>query len=135
MPPTGKRARKGGSGTPLNPEPVLPEQEEADETHFIEKAKRKKTMSCFTEQLKEEIIEFLMNNEVLYSKRLSGFKDITRKDELWTAQTVKMNTTAEQLKTWYTRYLNVTANFSPGESGWRKHMSNPLQDCIKEFRC
>ena len=58
MPPIGKRARKGESGTPLNPEPVLSEQEEADETHSIEKAKRKKTMSCFTEQLKEAIIEF-----------------------------------------------------------------------------
>ena len=102
MPPKGKRARKGDSGTPLNPEPVLPEQEEADETPFIAKAKRKKTMSCFTEQLKEEIMEFLMNNEVLYSKSLSGFKDVTRKEELWTAQSVKMNTAAEQLKMWYT---------------------------------
>ena len=42
MPPKGERARKDKSGTPLNPEPVLPEPEEADKTPFIAKAKRKK---------------------------------------------------------------------------------------------
>ena len=54
--------------------------------------KRNKTTTSFTEADKEDIIEFLMRNEVLYSKRLAGFKDVSKKEELWAAQAVKMNT-------------------------------------------
>ena len=38
-----------------------------------------------------------MRNEVLYSKRLAGFKDVTQKEDLWAAQAAKMNTTVAQL--------------------------------------
>ena len=37
-----------------------------------QKVKRKKTVTAFTEDQNEEVIEFLMSNEVLYSKRLAG---------------------------------------------------------------
>ena len=46
-----------------------------------------------------EIIEFLIKNEVLYSKLLAGFKDVTQKGDLWAAT---IDTTVAQLKTWYT---------------------------------
>ena len=103
MPPKGTRGKKGkGKGKAVphpEPEPVQPE--ETDESYPSEKAKRKKTVTAFCEQQKEEIIEFLMRNEVLYSKRLSGFKDVTQKENLWAAQAAKMNSTVEQLKIWY----------------------------------
>lgn len=41
------------------------------------------TVTYSTEKLKEDIIEFIMrNNEILYSKRLAGFEDVTRKADL-----------------------------------------------------
>ena len=43
-----------------------------------------------------------MRNEVLYSKRLVGFKNATQKDDLWIAQAAKIHTTVSQLKIWYT---------------------------------
>ena len=105
MPPkgTGGKKGKGKAVPPPEPEPVQPEPapEETDESYPSEKAKRKKTVTAFSEQQKEEIIEFLMRNEVLYSKRLSGFKDVTQKENLWAAQAAKMNSTVEQLKIWY----------------------------------
>ena len=106
MPPKGTRGKKGKgmAAPPPEPEPVQPEPapEEAEETTPTQKAKRKKTVTAFTEKQKEEIIEFLMRNEVLYSKRLAGFKDVTQKEDLWAAQAAKMNTTVAQLKLWYT---------------------------------
>ena len=43
-----------------------------------------------------------MRNEVFYSKRLAGFKNVSRKDDLWAAQAAKINTTVAYLKIWYT---------------------------------
>ena len=43
-----------------------------------------------------------MRNEVLYSKRLAVFKDVTQKDDLWAAQAAKINTTVAWIKLWYT---------------------------------
>ena len=55
-----------------------------------QKAKRKKIVTAFTEEQKEGIIKFHMRNEVLYSKRLAGFKDVTKKEDLWAAQAAKI---------------------------------------------
>ena len=114
MPPNGTRGKKGKgkAAPPPEPEPVQPEPapeeaEEAEETTPTKKAKIKKTVTAFTEKQKEEIIEFLMRNEVLYSKRLAGFKDVTQKEDLWAAQAAKMNTTVAQLKLWYTSMRNM----------------------------
>ena len=43
------------------------------------KTKRKNVHTTFAEQQEEEIIDFLILHEVLYSKRLSGFKDVNKK--------------------------------------------------------
>ena len=43
------------------------------------KDKKKKVVTTFNEQQKEEIIEFLWQNEILYSKRLVGFQDVNKK--------------------------------------------------------
>jgi len=75
--------------------------EEASETQGGAR-KRNKTTTSFIEADKEEIIEFLMRNEVLYSKRLAGFKDVSKKKEFSAAQAVKMNTTVSELRIWYT---------------------------------
>ena len=67
MPPKGTRGKKGKGKTVLSqePEPVQPEPtpEETDDSYPSEKAKRK-TVTAFSEQQKEEIIEFLKSNEV-----------------------------------------------------------------------
>lgn len=56
-----------------------------------QKTKRKQTVTAFTEEQKEEIIEFLMRNLVFYS--LVGFKDVTHKEDLWDAQASNITTT------------------------------------------
>ncbi|XP_061784370.1 uncharacterized protein [Nerophis lumbriciformis] len=77
-----------------------PSAEEADD-EATPKAKRKRT-TAFSEEEKEEIIDFLLQHEVLYSKRLAGFKDVSKKEKLWAAQAEKMGMTVADLKTWYT---------------------------------
>ena len=72
--------RKKGKGKALVPpvlEPVDSElaQEKVDKATNV-KHKKKKIITAFTEQQKEEISKFLMQNEILYSKRLAGFKGV-----------------------------------------------------------
>ena len=68
---------------PVDPEAPPPvdleaAHEEVDKTTYA-KSKRKKVQTTFTEQQKEEIIDFLIQHEVLYSKRFSGFRDGNKK--------------------------------------------------------
>ena len=60
-----------------------------------------RTVTNFTEEEKDLIIDFLQQNPVLYSKRLTGYKDTAAKDRLWAEQASQMNRTASELKTWY----------------------------------
>ena len=62
----------------LEPPQLEPAQKEVDKTTYV-KAKKKKVDTTFNKQQKEEIIEFLWQNEILYSKRLAGFRDVHKK--------------------------------------------------------
>ena len=86
--------RKKGKGQTVPP-PSL-NQSSQRRSPPTQKVKKKKTVTAFTEEQKEKFIEFLMRNEVLYSKRLAGFNDVTQKEA------AKINTTVAQLKIWYT---------------------------------
>ena len=103
MPPKGSKGKKGkGKALPrpvLDPVQLEPAKEEVDRTTNV-KAKKKKVATTFNEQQKEEITEFLMQN-IVYSKRLAGFKDVNKKEDLWAAQVAQMDTTVDELKAWY----------------------------------
>ena len=62
----------------LEPPQLESAQKEVDKTTNV-KAKKKKVGTTFNKQQKEEIIEFLWQNEILYSKRLAGFQDVNKK--------------------------------------------------------
>ncbi|KAH3808240.1 hypothetical protein DPMN_136593 [Dreissena polymorpha] len=66
-----------------------------------QKCDRKRTTSRvitnFAEEEKELIIDFLQQNPIIYSKKLTGYKDAEAKDRLW----VKDETQPSELKTWY----------------------------------
>ena len=62
----------------LEPPQLQPAQKEVNKTTNV-KAKKKKVVTTFNEQQKEEIIEFLWQNEILYSKRPAGFQDVNKK--------------------------------------------------------
>ena len=129
--PKGAKGKKGkGKGKALSPpvlepvqlEPVQlePAQEEEDESKNVDslKAKRKRNvLTNFSEEQKEEIIEFLMQNKILYSKRLAGFKDVIKKEAIWAAQAAQMGTTVDELKTYNT--------------SMRSTMSRPKKRCNK----
>ena len=87
MPPKGSKGKKEkGKALPrpvLDPVQLEPAKEEVDRTTNV-KAKKKKVATTFNEQQKEEITEFLMQN-ILNSKRLAGFKDVNKKEDLWPA--------------------------------------------------
>ena len=61
----------------LEPPQLEPAQKEVDKTTTV-KAKKKKVVTTFNEQQQEENIEFLWQNEILYSKRLAGFQDVNK---------------------------------------------------------
>jgi hypothetical protein len=102
MPTKGSRSKRGKKlRTTSSPADTEPEILQPEPTPEGPGTKRKKTVTSFTEEQKEEIIEFLIQNQVLYSKRLAGFKDVAKKEDIWAAQAAKMNANVEQLKTWY----------------------------------
>ena len=82
MPPKDSKGKKGkGKAWPppvLEPPQLQPAQKEVDKTTNV-KAKKKKVVTIFNKQQKEEIIEFLWQNEILYSKRLAGFQYVNKK--------------------------------------------------------
>ena len=82
MPPKGSKGKKGKvKALPppvLEPPQLEPAQKEVDKTTNV-KAKKKNVVTTYNEQQKEEIIEFLWQNEILYSKRLAGFQDVNKK--------------------------------------------------------
>ena len=57
--------------------------------------------TCYSEEQKGDIIEFLKSNPYIYEKRLPGFKNTQMKDEAWRAQAEKMGTTAKELQVYY----------------------------------
>ncbi|XP_061746235.1 uncharacterized protein LOC133544983 isoform X2 [Nerophis ophidion] len=114
-----EREEKPPESSQLHHSPIQqdPSAEEAD-NEATPKAKRKRT-TAFSGEEKEEIIDFLLQHEVLYSKRLAGFKDVSKKEKLWAAQAEKMGTTAADLKTWYTSMRTVLGRLKKraGKSG------------------
>ena len=57
------------------------------------------------------MIEWLMNHEVLYNKKLEGYEDTKGKALLWQKQLEEMGLPVYELKTWYsslkTRYTKL----------------------------
>ena len=82
MPPKGSKGKKGkGKALPppvLEPPQLESAQKEVDKTTNV-KAKKKKVVTTFNKQEKEEIIEFHWQNEILYNKRLAGFQVVNKK--------------------------------------------------------
>ena len=60
-----------------------------------------RTITNFSEEQKDRIIDFLQQNPVLYSKRLAGYKDTAAKERLWAEQARQINCTSKELQTWY----------------------------------
>ena len=79
MPPKGSKGKKGKGKALPPPEPA---QEEVDKTTNV-KAKKKKVVTTFNEQQKE--LELLLQNEILYIKRLASFKDVNKEEDLCAA--------------------------------------------------
>ena len=75
----------------------MEEVEQSPEQDVIRKKRKMATLSV----KKKDIIEFLMSNDCLYSKQLAGFKDVARKEELWTTQAGKIKKKSAELKTCY----------------------------------
>ncbi|KAH3883276.1 hypothetical protein DPMN_007231 [Dreissena polymorpha] len=55
----------------------------------------------FTEEEKELIIDFLLQNQIIYSKRLTGYKDAATKDRLRVEQATKIKRRPSELKMCY----------------------------------
>ena len=89
---------------PVNDDPVPGLEPEPQTEDAQEPARRKATprvVTAFTEDQKEAIIDFLQQNPVLYSKRLTGYKNSAAKERLWMKQAEQMQCTPNELKTWY----------------------------------
>jgi len=73
--------------------------------------KKTKTSVHLTTELEQTVIEWLMNHEVLYNKKLEGYKDTKRKALLWEKQSEERGLPVYELKTWYssqrTRYTKL----------------------------
>ncbi|KAH3892918.1 hypothetical protein DPMN_017054 [Dreissena polymorpha] len=85
---------------PFDP-PLTNEEEEARGSACARKRTTPRVITNFTEEEKELIIDFLQQNQIIYSKRLTGYKDAAAKNRLWVEQATKMKRSRSELKTWY----------------------------------
>jgi len=73
--------------------------------------KKTKTSVHLTTEQEQTMIEWLMNHEVLYNKKLEGYKDTKRKALQWQKQSEEIGLPVYELKTWYsslrTRYTKL----------------------------
>ena len=86
-----------------SPSPPPPEEEEvaAANANATAGPKRQRVHTSYSEEQKDDIIEFLKSNPYIYEKRLPGFKNTQMKDEARRAQAEKMGTTAKELQVYY----------------------------------
>ena len=54
-----------------------------------------------TKDQEEDMIDWLKANEVLYNKKLGGYKETKKKAFLWQQQAEVMDVDADELKIWY----------------------------------
>ncbi|KAH3711229.1 hypothetical protein DPMN_070731 [Dreissena polymorpha] len=78
---------------PVNP-PLTNAEEEAEGGACARKRITPMVITHFTEEEKELIIDFLQQNPIVSSKRLTGYKDAAAKDRLWVEQATKMKRSA-----------------------------------------
>ena len=73
--------------------------------------KKAKTYTDLTVAQEENLASWLEENEVIYNKKLTAYKDFRKKDALWDSQAARMNKDVAILKTWYrsirTRYTRL----------------------------
>ncbi|XP_014662275.1 PREDICTED: uncharacterized protein LOC106805259 isoform X2 [Priapulus caudatus] len=78
-----------------------------DASH-LPKAKKAKKMTDLTLAEEEAMAEWIQENECLYNKKMSSYKDKQRKDKMWDDKAAEMGKTNEILPIWYrslrTRY-------------------------------
>ena len=74
-------------------------QEDIDAEIFAYKKSR--TQTCFTDNEKLEIVEFLKLNPCIYQRQLADYKNLKHKYKVWKAQSDKMGTTVKELQTFY----------------------------------
>ena len=67
----------------------------------LKKTKVQRMQTSFSDEEKDEIIEFLKLNPTLYEKRRADYKNVLSKEEIWNGQAIKMGTTVKQLQTYY----------------------------------
>lgn len=80
--------------------PSLPPQEELPTTQKRARVVVR-TTTTYSDLQKEDIIEFLKVNPSIYEKRRADYKNSQAKEILWQQQADIMETTVNELKTWY----------------------------------
>ena len=85
-------------GIPLET-PYLSDEEKA--ALDSKKTKVQRIQTSFSDEEKDEIIEFLKLNPTLYEKRRADYKNVFLKEEIWNGQAIKMGTTVKQLQTYH----------------------------------
>ncbi|KAH3826631.1 hypothetical protein DPMN_128540 [Dreissena polymorpha] len=95
---------------PPPPPPPPPQPEEIEDAPVEtpspqddapKKTKFPRTTATYTDQQKEEILDFLKANPSIYEKRRADYKNMQLKESLWQQQADKMGTSVLELKTWY----------------------------------
>ena len=87
------------------------QMEEEDKGQKKPKKKKPKTHTHLTKDQEEAMIDWLKSHEVLYNKKLEGYKDTKRKAFLWQNQAEVMDESVDELRIWYnslrTRYTKL----------------------------
>lgn len=99
----GRRGHVGEIHWPRSPTLLQPEEDILEEIPPVP-AKRKNKPYYYaqlTEAQKEELIDWLKQNPCIYSKRLTEFKDVPKKEKLWEDKANAMGLEVAALQTFY----------------------------------
>ena len=128
-PPTDGSEQEEDEGT--IPETQLPPAESEDEgpvdspskstttTSTQDKKRKRRQNLVLEEDMEEDIIEWLLQNPILYAKGMKEYKDTQKKQRMWEKKAKELNLeSAKILQTWYksmrTRLSKLT-NQKPGD--------------------
>ena len=73
--------------TPQPDDPAIESQANMEEVPNVSQQKRRKMLTDLTEDHEQTMVEWLSAHPILYNKKLKGYKETQKKENLWRKQT------------------------------------------------
>ena len=92
--------------------------------------KRKKMLTYLDDDEEENMVKWLMDNPIIYNKKMRDYKDTSMKERLWEAKAAEIGKDKRELQTWYKRGPLFSkphqTSLVPSSKIWRMRKCPPI---------